>query len=86
MTRMPVRVLSALIVAVSVLIVLAFLVTDLLRSPDVSGWGKVGWLLVLLLLPVVGLIVYVVVRAPSLSRRSGRRGGDAYAIRDEGDA
>ena len=31
---------------------------DIFRRRDLSGLGKLGWLLVLLLLPVIGLFVY----------------------------
>lgn len=40
-------------------------VVHLLRSHDLSGWAKAGWLVLLLVLPLIGLIAYVVVRRPA---------------------
>jgi hypothetical protein len=37
-------------------------VRDLFRSRVLSGWAKAGWLLVLILFPLVGSLVYIIVR------------------------
>lgn len=46
---------------------------DLLRSDDLSGWGKAGWTVFLIVLPYLGVFVYLVAR--------GRRMGE-HATRD----
>jgi hypothetical protein len=37
-------------------------VRDLFRSRVLSGWAKAGWLLVLILFPLLGSLVYIIVR------------------------
>jgi hypothetical protein len=32
------------------------------RRPDLSGWAKAGWALVILLLPLLGTLIYLVAR------------------------
>ncbi|MET9658895.1 SHOCT domain-containing protein [Streptomyces sp. NPDC006510] len=44
-------------------------ISDIFRSHDLGGWGKAGWLIVTLLLPYVGVLVYVIVRGKSMSKR-----------------
>jgi hypothetical protein len=36
--------------------------TDVLRRRDVSGMGKAGWTLLLLVLPLIGIMVYLAAR------------------------
>jgi Phospholipase_D-nuclease N-terminal len=40
----------------------AFALVDLFRRHDLSGWAKAIWLSAILLLPLVGTLVYLVVR------------------------
>ncbi|MEU0630223.1 SHOCT domain-containing protein [Streptomyces sp. NPDC005989] len=44
-------------------------ITDIFRSHDLSGWGKAGWLILTLLLPYIGVLIYVIVRGKSMSKR-----------------
>jgi Phospholipase_D-nuclease N-terminal len=37
-------------------------VRDLFRSHELSGWAKAGWLVALILFPLLGSLVYVIVR------------------------
>jgi hypothetical protein len=39
-----------------------FALMDLFRRRDVSGWAKVAWLLLILIIPVFGALIYVLVR------------------------
>jgi Short C-terminal domain/Phospholipase_D-nuclease N-terminal len=45
---------------------LVAVVLDIFRSRDLSGWSKAGWFVLVLLVPLVGLIVYLVVRGPKM--------------------
>jgi hypothetical protein len=38
------------------------LVADILRRDDHSGWAKAGWLLLLIVLPFLGALIYIIVR------------------------
>ena len=43
---------------------------DVFRSDDLSGWGKAGWTLLLILLPFIGAIVYLTVRGSGMADRA----------------
>ena len=45
---------------------------DVFRSHDLSGLGKAGWLLFILILPLLGVFVYVIVRGGSMHERDVR--------------
>ena len=47
---------------------------DIFRSHDISGWGKAGWTLLVILLPLIGVLVYEIVHADHMAR-----GSDLYA-------
>ena len=57
---------------ISVLVMYFHVVIDVFRSHDLSGWGKAGWLILLLVLPLVGLLIYVIARGPGMSQRAVR--------------
>ena len=42
---------------------------DVFRSPDLSGWGKAGWSLFVLVIPVIGVLVYLVARGDQMQQR-----------------
>ena len=37
-------------------------VMDVFRSHDLSGWAKAGWLLLIVLIPLLGVLIYVIAR------------------------
>src|SRR5271165_1613115 len=43
---------------------------DIFRSRDLSGWGKALWFLFVLLIPLIGVLVYLIVRGGSMHERS----------------
>jgi ABC-type multidrug transport system fused ATPase/permease subunit len=45
---------------------------DIFRSKDLSGWGKALWFLFVLLIPLIGVLVYLIVRGGSMHERSVR--------------
>jgi len=55
---------------ISVLVMYVNVVIDVFRSRDLSGWGKAGWLVLMLVLPLVGLLVYVIARGAGMSQRA----------------
>jgi len=59
---------------------------DVVRRDDVSGAATVGWILLVLLVPFLGILAYVATR-PKLSR-SERRDVDSYnvAVVSDGEA
>lgn len=45
------------------------LITDIFRSHDLSGWGKAAWIVGLLVFPILGSIIYVIVRGDGMAER-----------------
>ena len=68
-------VLWALVVAffMVIFIVLLFQVfADLFRDPELSGWAKAGWTFFIIVLPFLGLLVYVIVRGRGMTERQNQ--------------
>lgn len=43
--------------------------SDIFRSRDLSGWGKAGWLVLVIVLPFLGVFIYVLARGGSMHDR-----------------
>lgn len=77
--------LSILFFTLWFMIVIAFFVVviriimDIFRDGELSGWGKTGWLIFVVLLPVIGSIVYLFARGAGMARRDAQ---DAAAVRE----
>jgi hypothetical protein len=35
---------------------------DIFRRDDLSGWGKAGWLLLIFIIPLLGILIYLIAR------------------------
>ncbi len=46
---------------------------DIFRSRDLSGWGKALWFLFVLIIPLIGVLVYLIVRGDSMHERQLRQ-------------
>jgi hypothetical protein len=55
------------------LVIMMFI--DIIRSPDLGGVAKAVWTFFIIVLPVLGVMAYLVVRGDSLSERISRHGG-----------
>ncbi|MFE5757557.1 SHOCT domain-containing protein [Streptomyces massasporeus] len=44
-------------------------VVDIFRDDDMSGWAKTGWLVLTILLPFLGVFIYVIARGKGMGRR-----------------
>jgi putative oligomerization/nucleic acid binding protein/phospholipase D-like protein len=42
---------------------------DLFRRHDVSGWGKAGWTLFVIVLPFLGVLVYLIAQGKQMAER-----------------
>jgi uncharacterized membrane protein YcjF (UPF0283 family) len=49
------------------------IISDLFRSHDLSGWAKAGWMILVILLPFLGVLVYVIVRGHSMAQRDAEQ-------------
>lgn len=52
---------------------------DIFRSRDISGWAKAGWTVLVILLPLVGVLAYEIVHGDHLFGVRGRYSADARA-------
>ena len=53
--------------------VLVAVFIDIFRSSDLSGWGKALWFLFVLLIPLIGVLVYLIVRGGSMHDRAAQQ-------------
>jgi phospholipase D-like protein/putative oligomerization/nucleic acid binding protein len=44
-------------------------IMDIFRSRDLSGWGKTGWLVFTIVLPFLGVFVYLIARGGKMADR-----------------
>jgi hypothetical protein len=49
------------------------IIADIFRSSDLSGWGKGGWLLFVIILPFLGVLVYLIARGSNLHERDAKQ-------------
>jgi len=53
------------------------LFTDIIRSQDLSGWGKALWSLFIIFLPFIGILAYLIVRGGGMAERSAQAAQEA---------
>jgi len=54
------------------IIILIQVVIDVFRSSDLSGWGKAGWLIAILVFEVFAVIAYLIVRGGTMHERQAK--------------
>ncbi len=54
------------------LYLLFWIIFDIFRSQDLSGWAKALWLIFIVVLPYVGVFVYLIARGGSMHERRAR--------------
>lgn len=45
------------------------LFSDIFRRDDIGGWGKAGWVLFLIVLPLLGALVYLIAEGGDMAQR-----------------
>lgn len=50
-------------------ILLFRIIGDIFRDDALGGWGKAGWMAFVILLPFLGVLVYVIARGKGMGRR-----------------
>jgi hypothetical protein len=53
-------------------------VADIFRRDDIGGWAKAGWLLLIIILPLIGILIYVIAR-PKMTAQDVRMMTQAQA-------
>jgi hypothetical protein len=56
---------------------------DLFRRQDVSGWGKTGWSVFVIVLPLIGSLSYLISQGRQLGERDARQAASVKAQTDE---
>ena len=46
---------------------------DVFRRHDLSGWGKTGWLIFVIILPFLGVFIYLISQNEGMTERSVQR-------------
>ena len=50
-------------------VLLFYVFADIIRSHDLSGWGKAIWTFVIIFLPYLGIFAYLVIRGHGMAAR-----------------
>jgi hypothetical protein len=58
------------------------IITDIFRSRDLGGGAKAGWMILILILPWLGALIYLVVRGTSMHERDAQQARDSQAAMD----
>ena len=59
------------------------ILSDVFRRHDISGWGKAAWVVFLIVLPFIGVLVYLVAQHDGMAKRRSSDLRDAEAQMDE---
>ncbi len=54
-------------------------VVDVFRSDDLSGWAKALWLLFIVIIPLLGVLIYLIARGHKMSEHAVRHARDQDA-------
>ena len=54
---------------------------DIFRS-DISGWGKAGWVLFVIILPFLGVLIYLIVNGGKMQERALKAHSDQMAAQN----
>jgi hypothetical protein len=49
------------------------IIGDIFRSRDLSGWGKAGWTIFLIIVPFLAALVYLIARGTSMHERDAQQ-------------
>ncbi len=54
----------------AVLMMMVSIVMDLFRDREMSGVAKAGWLLLLIVFPLIGILIYIIARHEGMAERA----------------
>jgi len=63
--------------------ILFTIIGDLFRDHELSGWAKAAWVLVLIIFPFIGTLIYLIVRGQGMRDRSVREQADMRRHMDD---
>ena len=56
---------------------------DIFSRHDISGWGKAGWLLLVVVLPYLGVFIYMIAQGTHMAERREKRSQAARSDFDD---
>lgn len=56
---------------------------DLFRRRDISGWGKAGWIIFVIVLPYLGVLVYLIAQHQGMADRNMQQAQAAQSQFDD---
>ena len=68
---------------VAYLFVLFYILTDLFRDSELSGWWKALWIIFLIFAPFLTALVYIIARGSGMAQRQGAAYQQARRAQDE---
>jgi len=65
------------------LMILFQILIDLFRDHSLSGWGKTGWIILIIVFPFLGMFIYLIARGKGMAER---KQADLVAMQQQQDA
>lgn len=65
------------------LMILFRVLGDIFRSQDTSGWGKAGWIVFVIVLPFLGVLIYLIANGDEMGKRDVEQAQAARAEMDD---
>jgi Short C-terminal domain/Phospholipase_D-nuclease N-terminal len=62
---------------------LVVVLSDVFRRHDVSGWGKAGWCILVIVLPFIGVFIYLIAHGKGMAERRAQDAQSAQAQMDQ---
>jgi hypothetical protein len=62
--------------------ILVIILTDVFRRRDIGGWGKAAWTVFVVILPFLGVLVYLIAQHDGMAERNEQQ---AQAVQDQFD-
>jgi Short C-terminal domain/Phospholipase_D-nuclease N-terminal len=63
--------------------IMVVILTDVFRRRDLSGWGKAGWTIFLIVLPFLGALIYLIAQHDGMAERSAEQAREQRAQADD---
>jgi uncharacterized membrane protein YcjF (UPF0283 family) len=57
--------------------------TDVFRRHDISGWGKAAWIVFVIVLPFLGVLIYLIANGKHMAQRNAEQSRAARAELDD---
>jgi hypothetical protein len=56
---------------------------DVFRRRDISGWGKAGWIILVIILPYLGVFIYLIAEHDGMAERNAQQVEAQQAVTDQ---